>query len=109
MAVIIPVKVMAAEVVRHIKVHPAVVVEIFPGSGEAEAAVVHIEAGGFGHVGEMKIAVVSEERVAAAVVRVVIRHRRENTLGTGRGHVTAYVDDKVDVDVEVGGEKANRR
>src|SRR5438445_18443 len=79
-AVVVPVKVMAAEVVRHIKVHPAVVVEIFPRGGEAEPAVVHIEAGGFGHVGEMKIAVISEERVAAAVVRVVIRDGRENTL-----------------------------
>src|ERR1700720_1850401 len=68
---IVAIKVLAAKVVDHAKVRPAIVVVVAPAAAKTVTLVPVIEAGLGGHVAESTVPLVAHQEIGRAVLRVV--------------------------------------
>jgi hypothetical protein len=103
-AVVVLVEAVAAEVVDHVEVHPAVLVEVLEVERQAVALAVLGEADLRERLVEAVPALVAPEEVARPVLRVVVRHR--SAADHAAGDVAAGVEVDVAVVVDVGGAHA---
>ena len=101
MSLIVTEQVVAAKVVGDVEVLVTVVVKILPGTGEAETAVILVQANLLGDVGESPVTIISQQDVAASVIGIVIGQRsarlpRPDTPGFsdwqlwGSAHITGF-------------------
>ena len=99
---IVAVEVVAAEIVRNVEVLVAVVIEVFPRRCVAEAAVVGIEPGAKGCVGEAPASVIAQQDVSPAVVGIVVGHRPgEDEMAVGAFSAVVAADVEVEISIEV--------
>src|SRR5579872_119812 len=72
---VVAVEIFASEVVDHVEVGPAVVVEVAPSAAETVTRVVFVEARRGGHIAEGSVAIVAHHEIGRAVLGIVIGRR----------------------------------
>src|SRR5579859_330818 len=72
---VVAIEIGAAEIVGDKKVQKAICLGLAPGTGEAVAIVVYIQARCFSPVDEYSIAFVMQQEIGGAISRVVVGHR----------------------------------
>ncbi len=107
----IAVEILAPEVVSDEQVGPAVLVEVAPRRGEAEAVVVLVQADGVGDLDEVPVPVVVEQHIGGPVLCVVVGRRRAGLVlaGADQERVGAEVEVHEAVAIVIGRRDGRQR
>src|SRR5208283_3685554 len=105
---IVAVKILSAEIVYHVKVGPAIPVEVAPPASKAVARVVLVEPRLGSHVAERAVPLVAHHEIGRPVVGVIIRRRILVLVGALVVDVEAEVDIQPAVAVIIGNRRSRK-